>query len=121
MGNNKNIKNMKPPSYATEFIFISTNLLFLKLYSENSYMTTSYFSVCLPMMAYFVITLLGNLIKFIQFMHIEDQIDDGSILTRKQSKLLLKVLINLMSYFGLYFISAQLDQFVKTSDDFDKI
>lgn len=83
MGNNKNLKNMKAPSYSTEFSFISINLLFLKLYSENSYMTTSYFSVFIPLMAYFVITLLGNLIKFIQFMHIEDPIDDGSILTRK--------------------------------------
>lgn len=56
---------MKAPTFATEFSFVSLNLLFLKLYSENSYFTTSYFSVMIPMMAYLVITLFGNLLKFI--------------------------------------------------------
>jgi hypothetical protein len=53
------------PSYMTEFAFVSTNLLFLKLYSENSYFVTSYFSVLLPLMAYLVLSLLGSLLKFI--------------------------------------------------------
>jgi hypothetical protein len=77
-----------------------------------------------------VISLLGNLIKFIQMMHIEDYAtDDGngglgsgfifSILTKKQWKLLLKVLMNLLSYFGLYFASVQLDLHLKPSDDFE--
>ena len=48
-------KNMKPPTYSTEFAFVSVNLLFLKLYSENAYFTTSYFSVMIPLMGYLVI------------------------------------------------------------------
>lgn len=89
-----------------EFGFVSLNLLFLKLYSENSFFTTTFFSVLIPLMAYLVITLLGSLLKFIQMMHIEDTADDGSFMTTKQIKLLTKVLINLMGYFGLYFASV---------------
>lgn len=94
----------KPPGFAVEFGFISLNLLFLKLYSENAFFTTSFFSVLIPLMAYQVITLLGNLLRFIQFMQMEE--DDGSFMSKKQMKLLFKVLMNLMSYFGLYFASV---------------
>ncbi len=54
-------------------------------------------------------------------MHIEDPIDESSFLTKKQSKLLIKVFMNLMAYFGLYFLSTQMDLYLKTSDDFNKI
>jgi hypothetical protein len=55
-------------------------------------------------------------------MHMEDEDESGLFfLTRKQTKLLLKVLRSLMAYFGLYFLSQQLDKHLKTSDDFDKI
>lgn len=63
---------MKPPGYALEFGFISLNLFFLKMYSENAYFTTTYFSVLIPIMAYQIISLLGNLIKFIQMMQVEE-------------------------------------------------
>lgn len=106
MGHTKgSVKSNKPPSYSTEFAFVSLNLFFLKMYSENSYFATSFFSVLVPMMAYSVITLFGNLLKFIQLMHIEDT-SSASILSPKQFRLLLKVLMNLMTYFGLYFLSA---------------
>lgn len=72
-------------------------------------------------MAYMVINLIGNLLKFIQMMHLEDGTDDGSFLTKKQMKLLIKVLISLMGYFGLYYLSGQLDLHLKTSDEFFKI
>jgi len=65
MGKSKTPKGIKAPSYVTEFSFVSLNLLILKLYSENSYFITSYFSVMLPLMVYLVITLFGNLLKFI--------------------------------------------------------
>lgn len=68
-----------------------------------------------------VINLIGNLLKFIQMMHLEDGTDDGSFLTKKQMKLLIKVLISLMGYFGLYYLSGQLDLHLKTSDEFFKI
>ncbi len=120
MGHTKgNSKGSKPPSYFVEFAFVSMNLFFLKMYSENSYFATSFFSVLVPMMAYSVISLFGNLLKFIQLMHIEDA--STSILSPKQLRLLLKVLMNLMTYFGLYFLSAQMDLHLKTSDNFNKI
>ena len=65
------------------------------------------------MMLYLVITLFGNLLKFIQMTHIEDDKpssaeDSGlfGLLSSKQTKLLLKVTMNLMAYFGLYFLTA---------------
>jgi len=54
-------------------------------------------------------------------MHVEETLDDSSFLTKKQLKLLLKVLMNLMAYFGLYFLSVQMDLHLKTSDEFYKI
>jgi hypothetical protein len=65
MGHTKGGKSLKPPSYFTEFSFVSANLFFLKMYSENSYFATSYFSVLVPLMVYMVINLLQNLLKFI--------------------------------------------------------
>ena len=47
-----NYKTPKPPSYLVEFGFVTLNLIFLKLYSENAYFTTSFFSALIPMMAY---------------------------------------------------------------------
>ena len=126
MGYNKSSRKFKQPTFATEFSFVSLNLLFLKLYSTDSYQATSYFSVCLPLMVYLVITLFGNLLKFIQMMHIEDDETPGSgglfnLLTRKQTKLLTKVIMSLMAYFGVYFLSAQLDLHLVASDQFEKI
>lgn len=122
MGHTKGgVKGLKPPSYFTEFAFVSANLFFLKMYSEGTYFATSFFSVLVPLMAYCVITLFGKLLKFIQLMHIEDSTDDGSFLTKKQMQLLLKVFMYLMGYFGLYFMSGQLDTHLKTSDEFFKI
>jgi hypothetical protein len=63
MGYNK--KGIKPPSYMAEFSFVSVNLLFLKLYSTQSYEVTSYFSVMIPIMIYMVLTLFGNLLRFV--------------------------------------------------------
>lgn len=78
MGYNKSSRKFKQPTYATEFSFVSLNLLFLKLYSPESYQATSFFSVCVPLMAYLVIRLFGNLLKFIQMMHIEEDETPGN-------------------------------------------
>ena len=57
-----------------EFSFITLTLFFVKLYSAETFLAVTFFTVCLPLMLYLVITLFGNLLKFIQMMHIE--IDD---------------------------------------------
>lgn len=53
-------------------------------------------------------------------MHIEDPVDDDQILSKKQKKLLLKVIGSLMSYFGIYFLSCHLDLALTASDDLEK-
>ena len=39
-------------------------------------------------------------------MHMEENLDDSSFLTKKQTKLLTKVTLYLMAYFGVYFMTA---------------
>lgn len=96
-----------------EFAFVSTNLLFLKLYSEVAFAAMSFFTVLLPALIYFIGVLFVKLLKFIQLMHMEDIDDESTILTVKQRKILTKVVRNLLAYFGLYFLSQQLDKFIK--------
>ncbi len=117
---NKNSKGMKTPTLAAEFTAVSLNLMFVKFYKDDLFNAMSFFAVLIPVMAYLIITLFGNLLKFIQLMHMEDSGDDGSVLTVKQRKILIKVFRNLLGYFGLYFLSQQLDKFIKV-EDLDKI
>lgn len=118
---------LKPPSYSYEFCFVTVSLLFLKLYSLNTFNSLSFFTVCLPVMLYLVITLFSHLLKFIQMMHIEDEkelLEEGSlfgILTSGQSRVMQKIAINLMGYFGLYFLSGQLDLYIMANDMMDQI
>lgn len=83
MGYNKLQKRFKPPTYFVEFSFVSLNALFLKLYSPDAYIATSFFSVLLPLMIYQVISLFGYILKFIQMMHIEDVTEGSGLLTKK--------------------------------------
>jgi hypothetical protein len=62
---NKNSKNMKMPTFAVEFSAVSLNLLFLKFYKDEIFAIIGFFSVLIPLMAYLVISLFGNLLKFI--------------------------------------------------------
>jgi hypothetical protein len=54
-----------PPTYAMEFTFVTVSLFFLKLSSAEVYLALSYFTICLPVMLYLVITLFANLLKFL--------------------------------------------------------
>ena len=114
MGYTKGAKNMKMPSLFPIFGCVSANCMLLKLYSEQFYDAMSYFAVLLPLMIYLIIMLFGNLLKFIKMMHIEESEDESAILTVKQRKILTKVMRNLLGYFGLYFLSQQLDKFIRT-------
>jgi len=53
-------------------------------------------------------------------MHMEDEVDESVILTKKQKHILFKVIRNLLAYFGVYFLSQQIDKFVK-QEDIEKI
>lgn len=72
MGYTKGGKTFIEPSYVTEFAFVSTNLLFVKLYSEETFAAMSFFTILLPAMIYLIGTLFMRLLKFIQLMHMED-------------------------------------------------
>jgi hypothetical protein len=48
-----------------EFTFVTVSLFFLKLSSAEVYLALSYFTICLPVMLYLVITLFANLLKFL--------------------------------------------------------
>ena len=113
MGFTKGGVSLKQPTFVSEFAFVSTNLLLVKLYSEETFTAMSFFAVMLPPMIYMIGTLFGNLLKFIKLMHMEDCDDESTILTVKQRKILTKVVRNLLAYFGLYFLSQQLDKVVK--------
>ena len=80
---NKNSKGMKMPTLAVEFSAVSLNLLFVKLYKDQLFEAMSFFVVLIPIMAYLIGVLFGNLLKFIQLMHIEDAEDESSVLTVK--------------------------------------
>lgn len=79
----KNNKGMKMPTLAVEFSAVSLNLLFVKLYKDQLFEAMSFFAVLVPLMAYLIGVLFGNLLKFIQLMHIEESEDESSVLTVK--------------------------------------
>jgi hypothetical protein len=72
MGYTKGAKGLREPSFIAEFAFVSTNLLFVKLYKEELFMAIGFFTVLLPAMVYLIGTLFTSLLKFIQLMHMED-------------------------------------------------
>jgi len=41
----------------------------------------TFFLISLPVLVYLVLTLFGNLLEFIQLLHIEDQEDETALLT----------------------------------------
>jgi hypothetical protein len=65
MGYTKGAKGLREPSHVAEFAFVSTNLLFVKFYREESFMAMSFFYVLFPAMLYLIGTLFTNLLKFI--------------------------------------------------------
>lgn len=116
MGYTKGAKGLKAPSHVAEFAFVSVNLMFVKLYKEELFLAMSFFTVLLPAMVYLIGTLFTSLLKFIQLMHMEDIDDDSSFLTVKQRMILAKVIRNLLGYFGIYFLSQQLDLFIRVEN-----
>jgi len=103
---------IKPPTYSMEFSFVAVTLFLMKLSTIDAYTSISYFTVCIPLMLYLVINTFGYLLSFIQLMHIEDEkelSDENSfmgILSLNQIRLLQKIAINLLGYFGVYFLTG---------------
>jgi hypothetical protein len=79
-------------------------------------------------MLYLVLNLFAYLLKFIQLMHIEDEkelSDEGSfmgVLSFNQIRLLQKISVNLLGYFGVYFLTTQLDLYLIAAEaEYEKI
>lgn len=117
----KNLRHSKPPSYASELVFVMVNMFLFKFYSERFFDAMSFFNVAIPMMVYLICTLFSNLMEFIKLLHIEDlaggEVDDSQLISPKQQKLLVRVIRDLCAYFGIYYLSAQLDQIFVLKED----
>ena len=69
-------------------------------------------TVLLPLMVYFIVNVLQNLLKFVQLLHTEDMDDEAGLLSGNQIDLLFTVCRNMLGYFGLYSVSGELDRFM---------
>jgi len=83
MGYTKNLTIKKSPSFVPELLLVSSNMFFLKFYSAQAFDAMSFFAIFLPSVVYLIVCLFANLIKFIQFMQIDDGADDSSFMTTK--------------------------------------
>ena len=84
----------------------------LKFYSDPAFSALSFMTVLLPLMIYFVIAIMFNVLKFMELLHSEDLDEDAGLLSPKQTKLLFTVSRNLLAYFGVYCIAGELDKHV---------
>jgi hypothetical protein len=96
----------KPPGFVVEAAFCSVSLLMMKFYSDAAFDALSFTTVLLPMMVFFILSIVFNIIKFLKLLHTEEVDEDGGLLSPKQFKILFMVARNLFAYFGLYVLSA---------------
>lgn len=119
--NQKNLRFTKPPSYASEMVFVTVNLFLLKFYNERFFESMSFFYIAIPMMVYLICILFMNLMEFIKLLHIEElaggEDDSDALISPKQTKLLIRVTRDLMAYFGVYYLSSQLDAIFVLKED----
>lgn len=61
MKERKALKHHKLPSYATELIFVTVNMVLVKLFNEKFFDAMTFFLLSVPLLGYFFVTLAGNL------------------------------------------------------------
>ena len=106
------VEAKKPPGFMCEAAFCSVSLFLLKLYSDATFDALSFTTVLLPMMLYFILSIVFNVLKFLKLLHTEDFDEDAGILSPKQIKLLFTVARNLLAYFGLYILSGEMEKHI---------
>jgi|Transcript_36517 hypothetical protein len=99
----------KPPGFIVEAVFCSVSLFLLKLYSDAAYDALSYMTVFIPVMIFFVLSIVFNVLKFMKLLHTEELDEDAGLLSNKQIKLLFTMARNLIGYFALYMLAGELD------------
>ena len=108
----RNTAAKKPPGFITETVFLCVSLFLLKLYSDAAFDALSFVTVLIPIMVFFLLSIVFNILKFIKLLHTEELDEDAGILSPKQIKLLFTVARNLLAYFGVYMISGELDKHI---------
>ena len=134
--NIQQLKNKSPPGYTSEIAFLMINLFILKFYSERFFDAMSFFNISIPIMLYLVGCLIINLLDFVKQMHIDEMTgspveeDENSnessifdqIISPVQVKLLNRIVRDLCAYFGVYYLSSQIDTvFALKEDRLDKL
>ena len=61
------------------------------------------------MMAFFILSIVFNVLKFLKLLHTEELDEDAGLLSPKQIKLLFTMARNLIAYFALYMLAGELD------------
>ena len=101
---------------------VMINMFLFKFYSEVFYDAMTFFIIGVPMMAYLVGNVFFNLLEFIKQLHLDDLAgvnDDENtpIVTPLQQRLLVRVIRDLSAYFGIYYLTAQLDNVMELKMD----
>lgn len=123
MKEKQTLKVQKLPSYGSEVLFVIVNMFLLKFYSDRFFDAMTFFLLSTPMLLYLVVSLFVNLLEFIKLLHIEEL--SGSLtaeeaqglVTPKQSKLIVRIFRDMCFYFGVYYLSSQMDQVFQVKDD----
>lgn len=103
----------KPPGWIFEAVFLTISLFMVKLYSDAAFSAMTFTTIFLPMMLYFILSIVFNILKFLKLLHTEEVDEDAGILSSKQIKLLFTVARNLLAYFGLYMSAGELDKHIQ--------
>ena len=103
------LRSKKPPSYATETLFLTTLIFFAKFYSLNCYAAITFVLILCPFMIYHVCCMIGAILAFITSLHVDSDTDDFQILSTLQITSLVQVLQHMLIYFSLYQLSGEMD------------
>lgn len=106
----KALKKETPPGFLLEVTWITVSLFLVKLSVPDAFHALTFVTILLPLMLYFIVSVLQDLLGFIGSLHMEDYSEEHSILSPRQFELLFNVFINMLGYFGLYSISGELDR-----------
>lgn len=124
----KELKYRSVPKYNAELIFLTVNLLFLKLLvSEQFFEAMTFFMISIPVLAYLLFSIFRNLYSLLELMHIEalaaesplaQEEDHGMLISPKQLKKVVRITRDLMLYFGVYFLVGQIDKVLVFKEEF---
>ena len=102
----------KPPGFIVETIWASVTLFLFKMYSDAAFSALSFTTVFIPLLVFFALSIVFNVLKFVKLIHTEEVDEDAGLLSGKQIKLLFTMARNLIGYFALYMLAGELDAHV---------